>query len=107
MCCKSKFTLLNVSTYYGMGSGFFFFLPIFSNVAEVVPDNPSDDLARFGYRLDMKVGKTKNKTQSFYILGYLMELIIKIWCSGNFFFEIWRIGSSFFSSPHRKSFVLI
>ncbi len=26
------------------------------------------------------------KTESFYILGYLVELIIKIWASGNFFF---------------------
>jgi hypothetical protein len=45
----------------------------------VVPDHPSDDLARFGYTLDMKVGKIKIKIKSFYILGYLMALIIKIW----------------------------
>jgi len=80
---------------------FFFFPPIFSYVAEVVPDHPSDDLARFGYRLDTKAGKKK---PPFYILGYLMELIIKIWCSGKFFFEIWQIGSFFF---HPKSFVLV
>jgi hypothetical protein len=42
----------------------------------VVPDHPSDDLARFGYRLDMKAGKKK---PLFYILGYLMKLIMKIW----------------------------
>ncbi|CAM6047998.1 unnamed protein product, partial [Sphagnum compactum] len=34
-----------------------------------------DDIARFGYRLNMKVEK---KTGSFLILGYLVELIIKI-----------------------------
>jgi hypothetical protein len=34
------------------------------------------NLAKFGYILDMKVG---NKTESCYILGYLLELIIKIW----------------------------
>ncbi len=28
----------------------------------------------------------ENKTGSFYTLGYLLELIIKIWQSGNFFF---------------------
>jgi len=51
-----------------MGSGFFLFFffffqifPNFSNVAEVVPVHPSDDLARLGYRLDMKVGKRKKK----------------------------------------------
>jgi hypothetical protein len=27
----------------------------------------------------------ENKTGSFYILGYLLELITKIWQSGNFF----------------------
>jgi hypothetical protein len=89
---------------------FLFFFPNFSNVAEVVPVHPSDDLARLGYRLDMKVGKKKKKkTESFYILGYLMELIMKIWCSGKLFFEIWRIGSFFFFFffPHQKSFVLV
>jgi hypothetical protein len=88
-----------------MGSGFFFFPPIFSNVAEVVPDHPPDDLARFGYRLDMKVGKKKKKkTESFYILGYLMELIIKIWCSGNFFSKSGELGLFFF---HKKSFLSV
>jgi len=37
------------------------------------------NLARFGYRLNMK---KKKKTESFNILGYLLELIIKIWQSG-------------------------
>jgi hypothetical protein len=37
--------------------------------------HPEDDLARFGYMLDMK--STKKKTESFYILGYLLELVIK------------------------------
>ncbi len=46
----------------------------------------SDDFARFGYRLNMKVEK-KKAGSSFYILGYLLELIIKIWWFGNFFFS--------------------
>jgi hypothetical protein len=50
-------------------------------------DHPLDDLARFGYRLDMKVEKT---AESFYILGYLLELIIKIWrFGGENKIEIW------------------
>jgi hypothetical protein len=36
-------------------------------------DHPYDDLARFGYTLAMKVDKKPH------ILGYLLELIIKIW----------------------------
>jgi hypothetical protein len=40
-------------------------------------------LARFGYRLDMKVGgKKKKKKKSIYILGYQLELIIKVWLFG-------------------------
>ncbi len=35
-------------------------------------------------QLDMKLEK---KTGSFYILGYILELIIKIWWSGNLFFK--------------------
>jgi len=34
-----------------------------------------DDLLKFGYILDIKA---KKKTESFNILGYLQELIIKI-----------------------------
>jgi len=37
--------------------------------------HPENDLAKFGYMLDMKVEK---KSESFYILGYLLEFIIKI-----------------------------
>jgi hypothetical protein len=41
----------------------------------------------------MKVGK---KSESFYILGYLLELIIKSVNFKNFFFgEIWRIWAIF------------
>jgi hypothetical protein len=32
-----------------------------------------------GYILEMKVLKIKKETESFYILGHLLELIIKIW----------------------------
>jgi hypothetical protein len=39
-----------------------------------------NNLAKFGYKLDMKVEK-----KSFYILGYLLELKIKIWRFGTFF----------------------
>jgi hypothetical protein len=64
----------------------FFFLPQFCDVAEVVIIN-KDDLARFGYILHMKV---EEKTESFYILGYLLELIMKI------FMAIWnRFPSKF------------
>jgi hypothetical protein len=53
-------------------------------------DHPWDDLARFGYILDMKVEQKKSK-----ILPYswlLMEVIIKIWRFRIIFFKIWRIG---------------
>jgi hypothetical protein len=42
-------------------------------------DHSQNDLAKFGYILEMKV---ERKTESFYILGYLLELIIKIWWFG-------------------------
>ncbi len=45
----------------------------FCDVAE--GHHPWDDLDRFGYILDMKV----IKPESFYILGYPLEVIIKIW----------------------------
>ncbi len=35
--------------------------------------------------------KVKKKKTSFYILGYLLDLIIIIWLFGFFFFGIWRI----------------
>jgi len=38
-------------------------------------DVAKDDLAKFDYRLDMKVEK---KSELFCILGYLLELIIQI-----------------------------
>jgi hypothetical protein len=41
-------------------------------------------LAKSGYLLYMKL----EKKESFYILGYLLELIIKIWRFGILFFEI-------------------
>jgi hypothetical protein len=40
-------------------------------------DHPESNLAKFSYILDTKVGKTKKNP--FYILGYLLELIIKVW----------------------------
>jgi len=47
--------------------------------------------------------RKKKKQESFYILGYLLELIIKIWRFGKkFVFEIWRIWAIFFKG---KSFV--
>jgi hypothetical protein len=40
----------------------------------------ADALPRFGYMLDMRYDqKTKNKKESFSIIGYLLELSIKIW----------------------------
>jgi hypothetical protein len=45
-------------------------------------NHSKDDLARFGYKLDMKV---ERKPDSFYILGYLLELMIKMWNLDYFF----------------------
>ncbi len=39
-------------------------------------DHPENNLAKFGYILDMKGGK---QTESFNILGYLSELIKRMW----------------------------
>jgi hypothetical protein len=51
-------------------------------------NHPSDDLARFCYILDLNVGK---KPQSFYILGYLLELSRK---SGNLGFSfLWNLAN--------------
>jgi hypothetical protein len=47
-------------------------------------DHPENKLAKFKYILDMEVGK--KKTESLYILGYILELIIEIW-------RIWVIFS--------------
>jgi hypothetical protein len=60
------------------------------------------NLAKFGYILDTKV--EKKKPESFYVLGYLLELIIKK-CDRDldlFLFKIWRnlFGLFFF---HEKS----
>jgi hypothetical protein len=62
-------------------------------------NHPQDNIARFGYILNMKINK---KSESFYILRYLLELIFKnlaMWIY--FFFEIWIFGTFF----HEKSFV--
>jgi len=52
--------------------------------------------------LDMKVEKNQ---KNFYILGYLMELIIKIWQLGflEFFFQNLTNLDHFF---HEKSFII-
>jgi hypothetical protein len=39
--------------------------------------------------------KVEKKRGSFFILGYLVELIIKIWWSATFLLEIWRIWVMF------------
>jgi len=49
----------------------------------------------------VKIKKIKN---SFYILGYPLELIILIWLFGFFFFEIWRVWGFFF---HENPFVVL
>ncbi len=55
--------------------------------------HPQDDLAIFGYRLDINVLK---KSESFYILGYLLKLIIKTLMIWNLFFcKIWWIWAMF------------
>jgi hypothetical protein len=47
--------------------------------------------------------KVEKKPESFHILGYLLELIIKIWRSGNSFFsEFGEFGPNF---VHGKPFV--
>jgi len=42
-------------------------------------DHPENNLSKFGYILDMKLAK---KTESFDVLGYLLEFIIKLWRFG-------------------------
>jgi hypothetical protein len=39
--------------------------------------------------------KVEKKPESFHILGYLLELIIKIWQFGKTNLEIWRIWAIF------------
>jgi hypothetical protein len=62
--------------------------------------------ARFGYKLDMKVGG-KKKTESFYIHGYLLELITEKYgdLGKKKSFKIWRVWAIFFL--HGKSFVKV
>jgi hypothetical protein len=71
--------------------GFFFWFQ-FCDVAEVVISIRFCDLARFGYILHMKVEK---QTEFFYILGYLLELIIKTWQSEIFFGNLANLGHFF------------
>jgi hypothetical protein len=53
-----------------------------------VATHPETILSNSGYMPDMKGGK--KKPGSFYILGYLLELIAEIWRFEFFFlFEIW------------------
>ncbi len=54
-------------------------------------DHLQSNLTRFGYILNMKVGK---KPKSFNIIGYLLELIINIW-------QIWVIF--FMENPFYRS----
>jgi hypothetical protein len=44
-------------------------------------DHPESNLAKFGCIIDKKVEK---KTVSFYILGYLLEIVISLWRFGIF-----------------------
>jgi len=39
-------------------------------------NHPENNLAKFGYIIDMKVEKNIG---SFYILGYLLEVIVRLW----------------------------
>jgi hypothetical protein len=64
------------------------FLGQFCDVAKVVIIHPSSDLAKFGYKLNMKVHYIKKETV-FYIFGYLVELMYRrIW---KFFLNFFRI----------------
>jgi hypothetical protein len=60
-------------------------------------NHPENNLAKFCYILNMKLEKKIKKSGSFYILGYLLELIITIWWSDFVFsFKIWRIWVIFY-----------
>jgi hypothetical protein len=57
-------------------------------------------LAKFGYIIDIQVGK---KIESFFILGYLLEVMIRLWRFGIFFnLNFGEFGPLF---SHEKSFV--
>jgi hypothetical protein len=47
----------------------------------------------------------QNKTESFYILGYLLEVTIKIWQSRNSFFFFFQNLANLSHFSHAKSFV--
>jgi hypothetical protein len=72
------------------GQGFFYLSTLWCSQSGHHPEN---NWAKFGYILDMKVGP--KKIESFYVLGYLLELIFKIWW-------IWSIVSF-----QKKSFVYV
>ncbi len=55
-------------------------------------DHSKNNLAKFGYILDRKV---ERKKESLYILGYLLELIIKIWQFGFFILRSNKFGPFF------------
>jgi len=72
--------------------------------------HPENNLTKFGYILDIKVG---NFLKNFYIIGYLLELLIKKFRFDLFFLQIKGliisqkhgiIGGNFF---YEKSFVLM
>jgi len=62
----------------------------FKNVVIII--RSKNNLAKFGYILDMKV---ERKKESLYILGYLLELIIKIWQFGFFILDLTNLDQSF------------
>jgi hypothetical protein len=61
-------------------------------------------LAQGGYHLENDLGKfchmyyygSRKESKSFYMFGYLLELIIKLWRLVKKNFEIWRIWAIFF-----------
>jgi hypothetical protein len=75
---------------------YFYFYFQFFDVAEVAIIHKTI-FATFGYKLDMKLGK-KKKTESFYIRGYLLELITENMAIRNFFFlqNLASLGHFFF-----------
>jgi hypothetical protein len=54
-------------------------------------DHPYEDLAKFGYKLDMKVKRTKTPSN---IFGYILESTVKIWPDSIFlfFFNLENLG---------------
>jgi len=63
-------------------------------------DHPENHLAKFVYILDMKSKEPKNK-ESFFIIGYLLELLMKIWQKKFKSSKYGEFGHYF----HEKSFV--